>query len=212
MFRDRIVGVYLAAGSSSRMGTDKLRLRLGDKCLGSHALGAALSSKLDYVSVVVNNAAAESEWIDPAYYAERIKRKWAVIHCPEALLGQAWSLRCGVRAAMAAEAAAVMIMLADQPFLSREMIDELVDRYHSLQEDGNIGFVASRHEGVARPPVIFDRSMFQDLLKLQGDQGARHLIRQHASGICLDFASPDLFLDADTPEDYNVLLEKFKLG
>jgi hypothetical protein len=42
--------------------------------------------------------------------------------------------------------------------------------------------------------------MFPDLLLLQSDQGASHLIRKETSGICIDFASPDLFMDVDTAE------------
>ncbi|NEN81210.1 nucleotidyltransferase family protein [Paenibacillus elgii] len=205
MKRNKIIGIYLAAGQSTRMGSDKLRLSLGSMCLGNYALAAALNSELDYVLVVSNDTSAG--WIDRAFYREPIRRKWSVIHCSEAHLGQGHSLRCGVQAALAMEAAAVMVLLADQPLVTKEMIHELL---HCFQANAGIGFVASRYDGLARPPVIFARRMFADLLLLQGDQGARQLIRKESSGICIDFASPDLFTDVDHAEDYKILSESWK--
>ena len=103
------------------------------------------------------------------------------------------------------EATAVMILLADQPLITTEMINELL---LCFQTNSNIGFVACSYDGLARPPVIFARRMLPDLLQLQGDQGARHVIRKEKSGIHIDFAIPDLFIDVDTTEDYSILLEK----
>ncbi|MCR8631992.1 nucleotidyltransferase family protein [Paenibacillus radicis (ex Xue et al. 2023)] len=200
---NNIVGIYLAAGQSTRMGSDKLRLPVGPMNLGNYALAAALSSSLDYVLVVSKDA--ETDWMDNRFYRDPIKRKWSVIYCSEAHLGQAHSLRCGVRAAQVMEAAAVMIILADQPFITKEMMNELLNRFET---NSSIGFVASSYDGLARPPVIFAQRMFPELLRLQNDQGARHLIRKETSGICIDFANPDLFMDVDTAEDYRILLEK----
>lgn len=204
MKRNKVVGIYLAAGQSVRMSSNKLRLPLGTMNVGSYALTAALSSGLDHVLVVSNDASAL--WMDRTLHQDRLQRKWSVIHCPEAHLGQAYSLRCGVQAALAMEAAAAMILLADQPLVTKEMINELLDNFQNV---ANIGFVASRYEGLARPPVIFARRIFPKLLQLQKDQGARLLIRQETSGICIDFRNPDLFMDVDTAEDYDKLLEKF---
>jgi molybdenum cofactor cytidylyltransferase len=124
MRRNNIVGIYLAAGQSTRMGSDKLRLPLGSIHLGSYALAAALRSSLDYVWVIVNDIAVD--WMDSTFYQDPIRRKWSVINCPEARLGQAYSLRCGIQAALAMEATAVMLLLADQPFITSEMINELI--------------------------------------------------------------------------------------
>nr|WP_113758077.1 nucleotidyltransferase family protein [Brevibacillus laterosporus] len=205
MKRNNIVGIYLAAGQSTRMGQDKLRLPLGPMNLGNYALAAALSSELDFVAIVSNDATAD--WIDSTFYQEPIHRKWSVYHCSEAYLGQAYSIRYGVRAAQAMDAVAVMILLADQPFITKVMINELLFNYQAIT---NIGFVASRYDGLARPPVIFAQRMFPDLLRLQNDQGARQLIRKETSGFYIDFTMPDLFMDVDTAEDYRGLLELWK--
>lgn len=205
MKSDKIVGIYLAAGKSTRMGSDKLRLPLGPKHLGNHALAAALHSKLDYVAIVSGDVTAD--WIDHTFYQEPIHRKWAVFHCREAHLGQSHSLRCGVAAAQVMRAAAVMILLADQPLITTAMINELLFHY---QATTNVDFVASRHDGLARPPVIFARRMFPELLQVEKDQGARQLIRKSTLGVSIDFASADLFMDVDTAEDYHHLVERWK--
>jgi xanthine dehydrogenase accessory protein pucB len=175
--------------------------------LGNYALAAALNSRLDYVWIISSDA--EAEWMDSAFYEDPINRKWSVIYCPEARLGQTYSLRCGIQAAISMETTAVMIFLADQPLITTEMINELLKRYQTDQaNDSNIDYVASSYDGLPRPPVIFGHQMYPDLLRLQGDQGARQLIRKDRSGICIDFENRDLFMDVDTEEDYISLLEK----
>jgi CTP:molybdopterin cytidylyltransferase MocA len=138
-----------------------------------------------------------------------MRHKWAVIYCPEASMGQAYSLRHGIQAATSMEAAAVMIILADQPLITSEMINELLQRFFEEQaNDRSIDYAASICDGLPRPPVIFKRRMYPDLLRLQGDHGARYLIRQDNRGTCIEFDDADLFLDVDTEEDYRFLLVK----
>ncbi|TCZ81104.1 nucleotidyltransferase family protein [Paenibacillus albiflavus] len=210
MRENKIVGIYLAAGQSTRMGSDKLGLPIGPMNLGNYALTAALNSRLDYVCIIAKDIAPS--WIDSSiFHQNSFKSKWSITCCPEAQLGQAYSLRCGIQAAIAMEAKAAMILLADQPFITTEMINELLIRFQTHSVDDSISFIASSYDGLARPPVIFDQMMFPDLLQLQNDQGARHLIRKGQSGLCVDFPNPDLFMDVDTADDYRVLLEKLAL-
>ena len=205
MRQNHIIGVYLAAGRSERMGSDKLRLPLGPMCLGNYGLAAALASGLNHVWVVSGNTRAD--WIDHSFYEDRNRRRWSLISCPDARLRQSNSLRCGIRAAMSTGAEAAMVLLADQPFITAGMIDELLDRYQRRRHDG-ILYAAAGLNGLARPPVVFSRRMFPDLLALQGDVGARRLIRGDRPGICVEFDDPDLFMDVDTGMDYASLLKK----
>jgi len=151
MNRNTIIGIYLAAGQSTRMGSNKLQLPLGNMSLGNYALAAALNSRLDYVRVITNDVMAD--WMDSTFYRDPIKQKWSKMYCPEAHLGQAYSLRCGIRAALALEVRAVMILLADQPLITSEMINELLIRYQ-MEWANHIPYVASSCDGLARPPVF----------------------------------------------------------
>ncbi|MFU1794551.1 nucleotidyltransferase family protein [Paenibacillus azoreducens] len=201
-----VIGIYLAAGRSTRMGSDKLGLPLGPMRLGNYGLAAALHSKLDYILVI--SGEAQAGWVDDSFYENQIFRKWSLIYCPDAHSGQSSSLRCGIRAAMAMGTEAAMVLLADQPLMTTGMIDELLDRYHKQQLQDSIHYAAAGADGLAKPPVIFNHRMFPDLLRLQGDEGARRLIRKDSPGICIDFNNPDLFLDVDTEKDYEFLLKK----
>ncbi|MDR0269941.1 nucleotidyltransferase family protein [Paenibacillus sp.] len=206
MRKNNIIGIYLAAGQSTRMESNKLRLPLGPMRLGNYALAAALDSGLDHILIVSGDA--EADWVDHSFYENPIHRRWSVINCPDAHLGQAYSLRSGIRAAMLMETAAVMILLADQPLITTEMINTLLERYQTDQVQKHFYYAAAGLNGLARPPVIFHEQMFPELLQLQGDTGARQLIRKDSPGICVDFKNPDLFMDVDTEEDYTFLLRK----
>ncbi|GAA0393720.1 xanthine dehydrogenase accessory protein PucB [Paenibacillus motobuensis] len=189
------------------MEVDKLKLMLGDMNLGNYALRAAVNSRLDHVWIITGDTGAD--WIDDSFYEEPIRSKWSVLYCPEASMGQAYSLRCGIEAAISVETAAVMIFLADQPLVTSEMINELLQRYDKESAyDRSVNYVASICDSLPRPPVILGQRMYPDLLRLQGDQGARYLIRQDIPGICIEFDDPDLFMDVDTEEDYRFLLAK----
>ena len=206
MKRHHVHGIYLAAGQSTRMGTNKLGLPLGGTALGNHALLAALQTGLAHVWIVTEDGKAD--WMDAALDSDRFRTKWSLVHCPDAHSGQAHSIRCGVEAAVTAGAESVMILLADQPGVTAAMILELLCRYDHSSVRGEIQFAAAEFGGLARPPVICHRRMFPELLRLQGDQGARQLIRYGRPGISVPFGSPDLFLDVDTPEDYGLLRDK----
>lgn len=206
MKRHSVHGIYLAAGHSSRMGTNKLGLPLRGIALGNHALLAALEAGLAHVWIVT--AEGKADWMDAALVSDRFRSKWTLVRCLDAHSGQAYSIRCGVEAAKTAGAESVMVLLADQPGVTAEMIQELRCRYDQASEREGIHFAAAEFCGLARPPVICHRRMFPELLRLQGDQGARHLIRSGRPGISVPFGSPDLFLDVDTPEDYGRLRDK----
>lgn len=74
----------------------------------------------------------------------------------------------------------------------------------ALYRSGNKAFIAAEYEGILRPPVLFDSSMFPELLRLEGDAGARKIIQGKGSGQGMAFGWHDAtsFLDIDTQDDY----------
>ncbi|WCN36274.1 NTP transferase domain-containing protein [Aneurinibacillus uraniidurans] len=199
-----IFGIYLAAGKSSRMGFDKLLLPLGSMPLGSLALHTALMSQLDRI-LVVTKEEDSLDWIDPSLLVSPLCEKWCSIPCATASQGQAYSLRCGLQEAQRGEAKAVMILLADQPFVSCEMINELIFHYKkSLRENKQCDYVAASYQEILRPPILFSNQLFPVLLKMQGDKGARQLLRKGAAfeGITIEYEDAREFHDVDTEEEY----------
>ena len=103
-----IIGIYLAAGNSRRMGRNKLALPVGKMALGSLALDTAVQSILNGIGIITNEKDNLS-WIP-----DRLKnhKKCKVIICPDADDGQSASLRCGIEYAKEIGASAIVVLLA----------------------------------------------------------------------------------------------------
>lgn len=195
-----IIGIYLAAGKSSRMGHNKLYLPFGEMKLGNHALSAALDSALDH-TVIVTTEEDPLSWLDPVLLTEEKKRKWTRASCRHAVDGQAYSIKCGLEKAIMLGADAVVIMLADQPLLHVGMINDLI--FHFRKND-SLEYVASGFADRLQPPVLFSESLFPVLRQLDGDTGARAVLRKQpsASGKTIMYTDGKGFYDIDTEEDY----------
>ena len=203
-----LTGIYLAAGNSRRMGADKRKLPVDGKPLASIGLEHALRSRLAHIFVVTGKE-DQLDWLQASFFSYPESRKWSQVECPDAASGMAFSLKTGVKKAAEAGAEAVMVLLADMPFVQSEDIDRLIECYQA----GQYLFVgAMGADGIARPPILFSWEVFSSFEKLDGDEGLRSLLRGDFAkkGRTLEFQHPLLCYDVDTKEDYHVLLEKFR--
>ena len=185
-----LAGIVLAAGASTRMGGNKLFFELEGETLLRRAVRAAVSAGLDPVLVVLGHE------------AERARGKLADLACqpvlnPDYARGQGSSLRAGV-AALPPQAAAVVVTLADMPFVTAGMIATVVERYRQ----GTAPLVVSDYGGVKAPPTLYDRSLFAEVLALEGEAGGRHVVEGHRDEL-LSVAFPaEALADLDVPADY----------
>ncbi|MBP0726686.1 NTP transferase domain-containing protein [Bacillus sp. RG28] len=199
----RSIGIYLAAGESKRMGNDKRFLLLNEQPLGSIVFKNALLSKIDHL-VVVTRISDSLEWLPSFVFSAPYSCKWSQIECAEASKGQGHSLKSGVKKAIEIGADAVIILLADQPFVTTEVINTLLNSY---QNEPNYFFFAAANDILPMPPILFSKICFPYLLQLNGDQGLRTVIREKLfnSGKMIAFQDEMLFFDIDTVEDYEIL-------
>lgn len=197
----KIAGIYLAAGSSSRMGSNKLKLTVGTMTLGSLALETALKSSLDGIYIVTKET-DDAVWLPPDM---KLNNKCTIVPCPTAHEGQSASLKCGIRQAQANHMDAVLVMLADQPFITVQMLDEMIA---CMKNNPTCSFVATTLEQTIMPPVLLSSSMYHELLTLRGDVGAKALLQGDflQKGHVLPCADQRLVFDVDMPEDYQILL------
>lgn len=202
MKNNQIIGMYLAAGNSRRMGSNKLLLPLRHLPLGSHALASALSSNLDHIYVITKEQ-DQLAWLHPSLFIKQ--QKWTHFICQESNNGQSESIKFGIKKAIEHGACAVMVMLADQPFITVKMINQLI---HVFRNNHDYNYVASSFQGIIRPPILFSAPFFSQIQKLQGDEGARRLLRHTSTNQekIIPFHDEKMFLDVDTMEDYKSVL------
>lgn len=184
--------VVLAAGGSTRMGEPKQLLRYGGTTLLGRAVAVALGSRCRPVVVVLGSGAeAARAEVDPRARVV-VNEAWEE--------GMGSSIRCGV-SALGDAAAAAVVMLCDQPFVTSELIDRLVEAHL----DRGAPVVASEYDAAGERtrgvPALFDRALFPELLALSGAQGAKRVVERHASDL-VTVPAPEAAFDVDTPDDY----------
>jgi 8-oxo-dGTP diphosphatase len=90
-------------------------------------------------------------------------------------------------------------LLADQPFVNSGVVDGLIALYEQRQPP----IARPRYDGQPGNPVLWDRSLFDELLAQTGDQGGRTVLQKHAQKIAwLDLPDARVQMDVDTPEAY----------
>jgi molybdenum cofactor cytidylyltransferase len=162
-----VAGVVLAAGSSSRMGVNKLLLPLGGESVLRRAVRRVVAAGVDPVLVVLGHEADRTR-------AELEGLPCRAVFNPHHARGMNASLRTGV-SAVPPGAAAVLVALADMPHVTTEMIAVLVQRYRESRSP----LVASDYGGVLAPPTLYDRSLFAELDEMDGDGCGRRVVKKH---------------------------------
>ncbi len=186
----RIAGVVLAAGMSTRMGQNKLILPLHDKPLVRHAVEAALAAALDPVVVVTGHDAA---LIRNALHRLPV----SYVQNNDFAQGLSTSLRAGI-SAVPVTCNGAMILLGDMPEVSPKLIVDLVTAFDPTRFRAICVATAKGERG---HPVLWGRQFFQEIEGLEGDSGARGLMTRHADLICEVEADDNAPLtDIDTPE------------
>jgi len=189
--------VILAAGASTRLGTPKQLLRYGEKSLLFRAAQTAVASVCEPVVIVLGA------------YAELLKQEVQdlpvqVVENPHWQKGMGGSIGTGIEAinTFSDNIEAVVLMLCDQPFVSVDLINKLVESScltkHSI--------VASQYQGTLGVPALFKCALFGELLSLKSAEGAKKVIAKY-SGEVDSVAFANGVIDIDTPGDYEAFLK-----
>ena len=206
----RVAGVVLAAGLSSRFGEgDKLLATLEGEPLVVHAVRTLTGADLDAVAVVVDPASGVSGALADAGLAgddtdADAGADVALVENPDAAAGQATSVRRGVAwARSAADADAVVFALGDMP----RVRPETVDRLAAAWRDGRGSALAAAHDGRRGNPVLFDSRHFDALAAVSGDTGGRSVFENAADSAVVETDDPGVRGDVDTRADLEALRE-----
>jgi molybdenum cofactor cytidylyltransferase len=186
-----VAAVILAAGRSTRMGgPNKLLAELGGKPLVRIVTEQVLASKASEVVVVTGHQAAE---VEKALAGLKVK----FVRNPDFVAGLAGSVKAGI-AAVPASADAAVICLGDMPLIDAHLIDRLIEAF--TPDRGNL-IAVPVSDNRRGNPVLWSRRFFDELMTLDGDTGARHLIAKHNEAVAeVPVEGHGAFLDIDTPE------------
>jgi len=186
-----IYAVVLAAGRASRFDGDKLTRSLGGKPLLHYSLTAAQAVFPGRVLLVAGH---EPEVIIESSGGLATQ----VVINPDYLAGQASSIAVGVRACRD-DADAIVIMLADQPLVTPDILKRLAAEWTG--NDDHI--VESTYGDSQGPPVLFGKDAFDQLCELDGDRGAKAVIQSGKFEVT-SIAAGSAGFDVDTPKDLEV--------
>jgi molybdenum cofactor cytidylyltransferase len=193
-----LVAVVPAAGMSVRMGQNKLLLTFQGKPLIAHAVDTLLASAVDEVVVVLGHE------------AERVReklqgRKVRFIENRDYREGLSTSVRAGIEA-VSSLAGAVMIYLADLPFLESEEVNLLI-RALAEAKKLNKSIVVPFFRGQRGNPVILDFAYKEAILDVAGETGCRRFIKRNPDQVfAVEMETDHAVRDIDTMEDYRKLL------
>lgn len=184
--------VVLAAGAARRMrGGDKLLEAIDGVPQIARAAQAALASRADEVVAVLGPG-------DDARRAALSGLGLRIVENRVAAEGMASSVRAGL-GALDAQADAVILALADMPDIGPEHFDRLIAAFDP--EEGRAICRAATERGAPGNPVLFGRRFFEPLARLEGDQGARAVLAEHADLVELvPTPGEAAAVDLDTPE------------
>jgi molybdenum cofactor cytidylyltransferase len=193
----KIAAIVLAAGKSSRMGRNKLLLDWNGKPIVAHVLDKLAGMGFAETVVVTGHQAGKVK----AALGERPDLK--IVEARDHATGMAASLKAGLRA-LSPSSDAALVILGDMPQISTDLLKRLVSAYQPLEGRAIVLPVADGKRG---NPVLFDRRFFAEMLQLEGDVGARHIIGGNAE-LVAEVPAPahEIFVDVDTPEAYQQLL------
>jgi molybdenum cofactor cytidylyltransferase len=186
----RVAAVVLAAGRSTRMGSNKLLAEIAGKPLLRLVAEAAFASRAAPVIVVTGH---EREQAEAALAGLPVH----FIHNPDYAEGLGTSLRTGI-SAVPTEADGAIVLLGDMPQVDAQLIDRLLAAFDP--EKGGLIVVPSI-DGKRGNPIVWSRRFFSDLRAIDGDVGARHLIGAYAEAVVeVPLIGKAALADIDTPD------------
>ncbi|WAH44507.1 nucleotidyltransferase family protein [Alicyclobacillus fastidiosus] len=194
-----IFTVVLGAGLARRMGRQKLLLPMPDgRPILRATIDAACGTSAAGVLLVIGE---DGEKLAEAVAGAPV----TVLRNPRASEGQSTSLHVAVAALIHLRASAGVFMLADQPEISPESLQAVMQSY----EESRAPIVQAQYRDGFGHPVLFSSDLYDALLTVVGDAGGRRVIRDHQHlrhAVAVGGLTPP---DIDTPDDYAALLARW---
>ena len=191
----RVAAVVLAAGGSARFGKPKQFALFQGETFIKRIVAAAIEADCAPVVVVTGEDSTQVT-------LELTGLSVSIAKNPGWSSGVGSSIRVGVQRAMdlAADLDASLLLTCDQPFVTAAVLAQLIQ----LRLTSGKQIIASAYTTTLGIPALFDRSCFPDLLRLEGDSGAKKIILARPHDV-VSFDFPAGAIDIDTAADYRKL-------
>jgi molybdenum cofactor cytidylyltransferase len=185
--------LILAAGNSSRLGQPKQLIEFEGKTLIERITETALTISKEILVVLGGN----SSLITPKL--ERLEDRISILFNPDWQEGIGTSIRKGVEF-LANKSDSILILLSDQPLVNQGLIEKMIETFESTK----CPIITCHYGNQLGVPMLFDKTVFPELLKLSGDKGAKSFLSSFQDKIAtVDF--PEGSFDIDTEEDIEKL-------
>ena len=194
-YRKNVGAILLAAGKSSRLGTPKQLLLYKGETLLQYILNSAIASNAHPVIVVLG---AHADIIEQKINSNTV----TVIVNDTWQEGMASSIRVGIKTLLQVNPSAegAVLMVCDQPYITSSLLNDLIEAHQKTGKP----IITCSYANTFGPPTLFHQSIFQELLQLKGDVGARNILRNHADKVEA-ILFPHGNEDIDTKADYEKL-------
>ena len=186
---EKVSILILAAGNSSRLGSPKQLVTFMGKTLIESITEVALSISEEVLIVLGGNADLILSKL------ERFESEISIEFNPNWQQGMGSSISIGVEK-LAEKSDLIIILLSDQPFISKVLLQNMLQTYANYKNP----VVACVYNNTLGVPILFNKSVYPELLKLSGDKGAKSFLHLYENRIStVDF--PEGIFDIDTIED-----------
>lgn len=173
------------------MGRTKQLLRFGDKTLVEQVIDNVLASRVAETIVVIGH---EGDAVEAVLRHKPLK----LVRNENYREGMSTSVRAAM-GSISPSVRGVLVILGDQPGVTAEVIDQLIDSF----TEGKGSIIVPVYKGRRGNPVLFDIKYKPELMKLSGDVGAREIVVVHAGEVYeVDVEFEGILEDIDTEQDY----------
>jgi len=187
-----VSAIILAAGSSRRMGKPKALLNIGGKTFLQHIVGVLNSARVLDIVIVLGSEADEMKkhlgWFGGKVV---LNERWQQ--------GQLSSIVAGLDGLDSEDVLGAMICPVDHPLIVQSLVVDLLQEFWK----SNKKIVIPTFRGQRGHPVIFERSLFDEIRAAPIDVGAREVVRHHSNDVAeVPSDVEGVIINIDTPEDY----------
>ena len=190
--------IILAAGNSSRMGEPKQLMKFKSKTFLQHIVEEAKEANLNPVICVTGY---QSDQISKGIIGMNV----TIVYNEQWSEGMGTGISAGIKQLLLSDVDSVILAVSDQPYVSSDLFAKML----TLKDQSGKRIVASSYAGTLGTPVLFDKEYFNQLKSLDGNQGAKNIVKLNMPDVCpVEFEKGRI--DIDTKEDYENLISEIQ--